>query len=107
MLALFRCVPSALGLAFDFGWFWPAIGEADQRRAELERAKASADSVHRGFANFTRVFAHLQPHEQRELVRLVIKRAVLRDEELVLEFYGGLRNRCDGQEKSEPEGRVR
>ena len=82
-----------------------AMTEAEQRLAELERAKASAESVQVGLSNFKRVFAHLQPHEQRELVRLVLKQATVGDRELVLELYGGALGAFEGQKKSEPGSR--
>lgn len=79
-----------------------AIAEAEGRLAELERARASAEAVRAGLANFKRVFMHLQPHEQQELVRLVLKQAEVGDRELVLELYGGALGAFEGKEKANP-----
>jgi hypothetical protein len=37
---------------------------------------------------FDRVYAHLKPFERRELIRLMLHRAVLGDHEMVLEING-------------------
>src|SRR5690606_8011322 len=79
-----------------------ASAECDLRLAELERAKATAASVLAGLKNFKRVFEHLQPFEQRELVRLVLKQAQIGDRELVLHLYGGALSAFEGKEKANP-----
>lgn len=79
-----------------------ALLEAETRLTELQRAKISAESIRGGLANFNRVFEHLQPHEQRELVRLVLKQAQVGDRELILELYGGALGAFEGQKESEP-----
>ncbi len=74
-------------------------------RLEVQRIDDGAVDptfVRNGLANFGRAFAHLQPYEQRELTRLVLKRATLHESELVLELYGGSLSTFAGQKESEP-----
>lgn len=77
-----------------------AIVEAEGRLAQLRSGQATTTSIRTGLANFGRVFAHLQPFEQRELVRLVLKQAQIGDRELVLELYGGALGAFEGKEKA-------
>src|SRR5690606_14571937 len=79
-----------------------AITEAEIRMAELERGKTAASSVREGLANFKLVFEHLKPYEQRDLVRLVLKRATVSDRELVRELYGGALGSFESKEKANP-----
>ena len=62
-----------------------AIGAALEASRD---AIVSADAVRSGIANFERVYAHLKPFEQRELIRLVLAKAVIGDRELVLHLRG-------------------
>ena len=62
---------------------------AERELVAHDRACVSAAEVRAGLADFGRVFAHLRPFEQKQLLRLLLRRAKLGDRELVLEIYGG------------------
>ena len=47
----------------------------------------TAAAVRAGLVNFGRVYAHLRPFEQRDLIRLLISRAELHDGRIVLDLY--------------------
>lgn len=55
---------------------------------DTRNARACADDVREGLQNFERVYACLKPFEQRDLVRLVLDKAVVGDRELVLHPKG-------------------
>ena len=77
------------------------LRELAGRREQLERsvnrtgddlrsandATITSDDVRAGLTNFGRVYAHLRPFEQRDLVRLLISRAELHDDRVVLDVY--------------------
>lgn len=65
-----------------------SVLEAERESADIDKASVTPDAIREGLLHFGRAFAHLRPYEQKELIRLVIKRAVIRDRELVLEVYG-------------------
>lgn len=79
-----------------------AISEAELELASIGRAEVTAAAVRDGLLNFERVFPHLRPHEQRDLVRLLVRKAELGDRELVLEIYGKASACFAGQEKANP-----
>jgi site-specific DNA recombinase len=77
------------------------LGELAQRRADLEsgmadvearlgelaRQRLTADGVRAALARFNDVYGCLTPFERKELMRLVVHRAEVRDREIVLELY--------------------
>ena len=50
----------------------------------------SAEAVRATLSNITEVYECLQPHERKELVRLLLQRAVVSERRLTLEIRGGL-----------------
>ena len=62
--------------------------EAEQDLRDLTPAAVTPNDVRAGLKEFGRTFAHLRPFEQKELIRLVIRRVEIGDRELVLEIYG-------------------
>lgn len=81
------------------------ILEAERELTALDAASVDAESVRDGLRHFGRAFTHLRPFEQKELIRLVLKRAELRDRELVLEIYGNAVSgfsTAAGEEKANP-----
>ncbi len=77
------------------------LRELATRREQLERASRATedeiqvarglsitpDAVRDGLSNFKRVYAHLRPFEQRDLIHLLIRHAELHDTKVVLELY--------------------
>jgi site-specific DNA recombinase len=61
-----------------------ALVESQSALRATRDARASADDVREGLRNFDRIYAHLKPFEQRELVRLTLDKAGIGDRELVL-----------------------
>lgn len=55
---------------------------------EIEREAVSRDTVKAALEKMDGVFASLQPHQQKELVRLVLHKAVLSEEEIKIALYG-------------------
>jgi len=55
---------------------------------EIERDAVSRDTVKAALEKMDGVFASLQPHQQKELVRLVLHKAVLSEEEIKIALYG-------------------
>ena len=79
-----------------------AVREAERELAEIDRALVSPESVRSGLLNFGKVFPSLRPFEQRELVRLLLRRAELGDRQLVLELYGKASACFAGKETANP-----
>ena len=65
-----------------------AVVETEQVLSATRDAEVTPDAVREGLANFERVYAHLKPFEQKELVRLLLHRATIGDRELILEING-------------------
>jgi len=78
------------------------LGELEQRRRSLESTLAevddalrhvqgaalSADAVREALGQITEIYAHLKPLEQKELFRLLVKRAEVSERRIRLELYG-------------------
>ena len=65
-----------------------ALVESEHAVRTTRDASANADAIRDGLLNFDRVYACLKPFEQRELVRLILVKAVLGDRDLVLHLTG-------------------
>ena len=72
------------------------LGELDQRLAALDRGAIDAEAVVRTLANADLIFENLKPFEQKELVRLLVRRVELHEEEIVLELFAGARLSATG-----------
>ncbi len=79
-----------------------SIASAELEAAQIDGGAITPAIVSRGLENFGKAFPHLQPYEQRELTRLVLKRATITENELVLELYGGSLSTFAGQKEGEP-----
>ncbi len=64
------------------------IASLDTAVEEIEREAISRDTVKTALRKMDGVFASLQPHQQKELVRVVLHKAVLSDEEIKIALYG-------------------
>ena len=49
--------------------------DLERELQDLQHTAVTGDGVREGLRQFERVFVHLQPHEQKQLVRLVLRRA--------------------------------
>ena len=65
-----------------------ALLESKNALLATRDAQASADAIRDGLLNFDRVYSHLKPFEQRELVPLILDKAVIGDRQLVLHLKG-------------------
>jgi site-specific DNA recombinase len=65
-----------------------ALAEADRELRALAEGGVTAEEVTAGLHDFERVFEHLQPFEQKELVRLLLRQATLSDRHLTLHLNG-------------------
>ena len=88
-------------LASGRGFVADHLAGLSQRRDEVERSLleterqvvarrrgiVGTEPVRAGLMNFARVYEHLKPFEQQELIRLVLHRAEVGDHEIVLELY--------------------
>ena len=66
-----------------------AVRETERELADFDRGCVTPAEVRAGLDDFGRVFAHLRPFEQKQLIHLLLRRAELGDRELVLEIYRG------------------
>ncbi len=65
------------------------LGEIDQELAAIDLDAVDAETVQRALAQVDVIYEHLKPFEQKELVRLLVRRVELHDEEIVLELFAG------------------
>ena len=65
-----------------------ALIEAEDELLRLGERAVSAEQVRSALLRFSDVYACLKPHEQKELVRLVVHRAEVHDRKIVLEING-------------------
>jgi protein subunit release factor A len=65
------------------------IAKVDRGLEEVKSARASAAAVGAALRDVDAVNADLKPHEQKELVRLLLRRVEVGDREIVLEIYAG------------------
>ncbi len=78
-----------------------ALAEAEDGLLRLDERAVSAEQVRSALLRFSEVFACLKPHEQKELVRLVVHRAELHDRKIVLEINGSApANMAEAQSQS-------
>ena len=64
------------------------IANLDQGIQEIERDAVRLDDVRAALADVSELFDSLQPQQQRELLRLVLQRAVVGETGVELAFYG-------------------
>ena len=64
------------------------IQTLEQMIEEIEREAVSKELVMLALNKFTDVFDHIQPYRQKELLRLVLHRAVLSPESIKIALYG-------------------
>jgi site-specific DNA recombinase len=55
---------------------------------EIERESVSEELVIRALSKFTKVFANIRPHEQKELLRMVLHKAILGPDSMKMALYG-------------------
>jgi site-specific DNA recombinase len=55
---------------------------------ETEREVVDAELVRLALSNFTEVFDHIPPHKQKELLRLVLHKAILTEDTVKIALYG-------------------
>ena len=67
-----------------------SLREVEDASASLDERVVSADEVRTALSRFDEVYACLKPHEQRELVHLLIRKAELYDRKIVLEIGGSI-----------------
>jgi site-specific DNA recombinase len=82
------------------------IQALDQMIDEIERESVNQELVMLALNQFTDAFDHIQPHEQRELLRLVMHRAVLSPDSIKIALYGrppetGLLSICESEIRSQ------
>jgi len=58
--------------------------------SDIERDTINKELVMLTLNKFTEVFDHLQPYKQKELLKLVIHKAILRKNEIKIALYGRL-----------------
>ena len=61
--------------------------EVEDERARLLEASVIAESVTAALANFTHLYRHLNPHEQREVIALLVGSVELQDGRMTVEIY--------------------
>src|SRR5438552_3560595 len=76
-----------------------SVGSSTSRSISGSRAFSCSDAVRAGLLNFDRGYPHLRPFEQRELIRLMLHRAVLGDHEMVLERVLEINGRACGESR--------
>lgn len=81
------------------------IAEVDEALRQVEREQVTADAVRSALTEFGEVYACLTPFERKELIRLVLRRAEVGDQQIVLELYGTLASEmatAQSRSRSEP-----
>ncbi len=58
------------------------IESLDLAIREIERKVVDAELVRLALSNFIRMFDHIPPHKQKELLRLVLHKAILTEDTL-------------------------
>ena len=61
--------------------------EIDEALARLDQGQVTSATIQAALSRFGEVYACLTPFEQKELVRLVLRRAEVGDRQIVLEMY--------------------
>ena len=56
--------------------------------AEIERERIDQDLVMKALADFSKIFAEIQPHKQKELLRLVLHKAILSPDYVKMALFG-------------------
>ena len=65
-----------------------AIDELELAIEEVERETVTQETVLEALGNFTEVFHEIPPYQQKELMRLVLHKAVLKPDSMELALYG-------------------
>ena len=65
-----------------------SLASLELTTAEIEREAVDQDLVMKALADFSRVFAEIQPHKQKELLRLVLHKAILGPDYVKMALYG-------------------
>jgi hypothetical protein len=55
---------------------------------EIERESVNQELVTLALSKFTKVFANIRPHEQKELLRMVLHKAILGPDSMKMALYG-------------------
>ena len=71
-----------------------ALAEVDAAIADLDETGVAHEVVQAALAEISEVYAHLQPHEQQELFRLLLERAEVSEHRLVLQIKTGVDPSC-------------
>ena len=64
------------------------IESLDLEIRETEREVVDAELVRLALSNFTDVCDHIPPHKQKELLRLVLHKAILSEDTVKIALYG-------------------
>ncbi|UCF77704.1 MAG: hypothetical protein JSW03_06205, partial [Candidatus Eiseniibacteriota bacterium] len=60
----------------------------EQMIGEIERESVNQELVMLALSKFTKVFANIRPHEQKELLRLVLHKEILGPDSMKMALYG-------------------
>jgi site-specific DNA recombinase len=85
-----------------------AIAEVDGTISQVQATRVEAAAVRAALAHITEIYAHLQPHEQKELFGLIVHRAEVHANEIRLELHSAALGRnAEGLGASGTVGRVK
>lgn len=82
------------------------IHSLDEMIEEIEQEAVNRELVMLALNKFTDVFDHIQPHHQKELLRLILHKAVLAPDSIKVALYGrppetGLLSICESEIRSQ------
>ena len=65
------------------------LAEVEEKLARLKADGVTAKAARAALGQVNELYAALQPHEQKELVSLVVRRVTVSDREIELKINGG------------------